>query len=305
MQNILDQLKRKQTRDSTAKNYFGIWRNFNQFVVRLDVKPRKWEDRVYLYCAYSVKKGNKSVTLRSYISAIKAILRADGYELSMDAVILHALTQGCRLRNDTVSTHLPIQLGLLDLLLFELNRKFGHNQPYLMIMYQTMFAMAYYGLFRIGELAASDHSVKAKDVHISTNKDKILMVLYSLKTHGRESQPQKIRIQACDQGLSSTNKRKFFCPFTLMCTYFQLRGRYDDEKEIFFVFRDGSPVTMVEARKTLRDLLLQLGLNCTMYGFHSFRVGRATDMMKWNYKFEQIKLVGRWRSNVIYKYIRQ
>ena len=49
-------------------------------------------------------------------------------------------------------------------------------------------------MFRIGELAMGVHSIRAKDVHISSNKNKILIVLYTSKTHGEESPPQKIKL---------------------------------------------------------------------------------------------------------------
>ena len=175
-----------------------------------------------------MEKGNKSVTLRSYVSAIKAILRADGYELHLEAVVLNTLTQGCKLVNDKVQTRLPIQVGLLDLILFEVGRKYAGNQPYLMILYQALFAIAYYGLFCIGELALSQHSIKGKDVHVAMNKNKILMMLYSSKTHGAESRPQKVKIQARaeldEESSRLARPTRFFCPFDLMRCYIQLKG---------------------------------------------------------------------------------
>ena len=40
MENIVEKLLMKQHRDSTAKNYLSIWRQFNVFIVSLDRKPR-------------------------------------------------------------------------------------------------------------------------------------------------------------------------------------------------------------------------------------------------------------------------
>ena len=53
---------------------------------------------------------------------------------------------------------------------------------------------AYYGLFRIGELTFSEHAVRAKDVHVGTNKKKMLFVLHSSKTHDKGSKPQLIKV---------------------------------------------------------------------------------------------------------------
>ena len=52
----------------------------------------------------------------------------------------------------------------------------------------------YYGLMRVGEVSQGDHPVKARDIHAATNKDKILVILRSSKTHGKSTYPQKIKI---------------------------------------------------------------------------------------------------------------
>ena len=159
--------------------------------------------------------------------------------------------------------------------------------------------MAYYGLFRVGEIAQGDHVIKAKDVHIGTNKDKILAVLYTSKTHGKESRPQKVSISA--NGKSSN---KFFCPFKILRRYAKMRGEYIDENEQFFVFSDGSPVTPQQIRTVLKTLIQRLNLDPNLYEMHSFRVGMASDMLKRGIKIEKIKLAGRWKSNAVFKYIR-
>ena len=56
------------------KNYYGIWKTFNQFIVRLDFKPTNWEDRITLFAGHLIHLGRKSNTVKSYISAIKAVL---------------------------------------------------------------------------------------------------------------------------------------------------------------------------------------------------------------------------------------
>ena len=80
MRNVIDELKFKDNRDSTVKNYYSIWKSFNQFLIRLDHKPECWEDRVLLYCGFLIENKRKLSTIKSYISAIKWILKSDGYE---------------------------------------------------------------------------------------------------------------------------------------------------------------------------------------------------------------------------------
>ena len=68
----------------TQQNYYGIWKNFNRFFLRLDVKPNAWEERLKLYVGYLVGCNKQSMTIKSYISAIKAVLYGVGIELNED-----------------------------------------------------------------------------------------------------------------------------------------------------------------------------------------------------------------------------
>ena len=101
------------------------------------------------------------------------------------------------------------------MILFELEREF-QSQPYLKSLYQALFAIAYYGLFRIGEVAWGPHTMQARNVFIAVNKCKILIILYTSKTHGIEARPQRIKISAlqeCGEEKLGKNSYRHFCPF--------------------------------------------------------------------------------------------
>ena len=177
MYNILDRLKRNRNRQSTKDNYFTIWRLFNRFVLKLDNIPDNWEDRVYLFLTNLTYEGKQSSTIRSYLSAIRAILWDNQYELKNNELELKAITRMCKLTYDIVQQREPVRLPLLEMMLFEFGRMFK-DQPYLLTMYRTLICIAYYGLFRIDELAKGDHAVLAKDVEIATNKQKVKLTLH-------------------------------------------------------------------------------------------------------------------------------
>ena len=50
--NIVDRLKMERVRNSTKSNYYGIWKTFNEFYVRLDIKPPTWEERLILFAGF-------------------------------------------------------------------------------------------------------------------------------------------------------------------------------------------------------------------------------------------------------------
>ena len=270
MELILEKLKCQKNRPSTMANYLSVWRKFNNFVMKLDQKPKFWEDRASLFGAALGEKGIQSSTLKSYMSVIKWTLINDNYPWDDDRVTLNTLMHACRVINDRVNTRLLIHSQLLDLLIFEVQRRFT-NQPFLETMYRTWFHLAYYGLFRVGELAYSTHVVRAKDVHIARNKQKLLFILYTSKTHGHESHPQKIKITAVSQSKGKMKEfglTRFFCPFEASREYLTLRGNYITDSELFFVHRDNSPVTPEQIRNMLKSILQDINLDARLYNTH-------------------------------------
>ena len=186
-------LRNQRHRDSTKKNYYCVWKTFNKFFLHLDIKPSTWEQRLTLFVGYLVQSNKKSATVKSYISAIRAILQDLDIELNEDKYLITSLTRACRLCNDQIRVRLPIHKGLLQVLVGKLADIYC-SQPYLRDLYAAMITTAYYGLFRIGEIAKSEHSVKVHDVHIGVNKNKILFVLRSSQTHNQGNLPQQIKI---------------------------------------------------------------------------------------------------------------
>ena len=109
-----------------------------------------------MFGVYLVDQGSQSSTLASYFSAIKSVLKIDGYKWNDDEVALGALISGYKLKNDSIKTRPPIHKCLLEAVLFEIERMFGESsnpQPYLELLYRAVFSTAYYSLMRIGKIA--------------------------------------------------------------------------------------------------------------------------------------------------------
>ena len=98
-------------------------------------------------------------------------------------ILLTSLMRTCRVVNDCVTDRTPSHCGLLELLLFEIWCFFSQDQPYLCIMYMTMYGIGYYSLMRIDEISKSQHVLWACNVYMGKNKDKMLLILFLSKTH--------------------------------------------------------------------------------------------------------------------------
>ena len=128
-------------------------------------------------------------------------------------------------------------------------------------------------------------------MHVAKNKDKILAILYSSKMHSKESLPQRIKITGVKH-LRKESKTKFFCPFMILKQYLSYRGDYESITEPFFIFRNGVPVQQNNVRLVLSKLIKNLWLNPRLYGTHSLRTGRASDLLKLGFTIEEIKRAG-------------
>ena len=156
------------------------------------------------------------------------------------------------------------------------------------MLVQDYLLLAYYGLFRIGELTQSQHQIKAKDIHIRMNKKKILVVLYSSKTHDKKSWPQKVKITANASADCTIRKKLFFCPFQTLHKYLALHGNYTSDDDPFFIFKGNIPVRATNVRQVLFRTLQNINLNHKLYNTQSFRIGRVSDMIKYGASVDQI-----------------
>ena len=303
--NIVDRLWVSGNRNSTRQNYHCVWRLFNEFFIKLDNKPDSREDRLVLFVGYLINEKKKAATIRSYISAIKSVLKEDGFEINENKYLISSLTKACKYVNDKVRIRLPIHKSLLQIILRKIDDIFNDkgNQPYLATLYRTIISTAYYGLFRIGEVATGTHPVLARDVHIGTNKNKMLFILRTSKTHWSDVKPQTVKVTSNDIG-KGPKTSDIICPFQLLREYLIVRQPFKGDYEPFFVFRDRTPVPAVIACKVLKNMLKQCGFDPALYSFHSLRAGRTGDLAKLQVPLSTIRQLGRWRTNTVYKYLK-
>ena len=163
-------------------------------------------------------------------------------------------------------------------------------------------------LLRVSEVAESIHAVKAKDVQIGANKNKFLIVLRTSKTHWKNMKPQLIKISATKchgSGSFGWADAKLPCLYQLLRDYSAKREGYSCDEEPFFVFSEKSPLMTRHVTNCLKNALRDSGFNCNLYSNHSLRIGQTCDLYNLGLSVETIKKLGRWRSNAVYKYIRQ
>ena len=264
-----------------------------------------WENRLVLFVGHLIETNKKSNTIRSYISAIKAVLNESGIFLSENTFLISSLIRSCRIHQDKLTVKLPIKKALLGQVIKKIYQIFSEQgQPYLASLYSAIFAAAYFGMFRIEELTKSPHVLKARDTFIATNKCKMQFILWTSKTHSRGDKPQVIKISSSKSEIPKDGQSSPFCPFEILQRFIKIRPKSKKKSEQFFVFSDNSPVKASHVRAILKTCLARLKLNPSLYTVHGMRAGRSLDLLKYGVSVETIKQMGRWKSNAVFTYLK-
>ena len=82
------------------------------------------------------------------------------------------------------------------------------------------------------------------------------------------------------------------------------RQGYLTDNEVFFIFKDGSLVKPNQVRAVLLRCISRLNLNPSLYNTQSLHIGWASNLMKAGVPVEVIKHLSRWKSNAVYRYLR-
>ena len=141
----------------------------------------------------------------------------------------------------------------------------------------------------------------AKDIHVGINKNKLMFILHTSKTHNEGMKPQVIKITS-QSNRTENPCTMSFCPFQAIKDYLRVQQRYRG-REPFFVFRDGSPVKANQFRTVLHRTVKFNKLNVLSYNIQGFRVGRSSDLLDLGLSVETIKKLGRWRSSAVHTYL--
>ena len=172
-------------------------------------------------------------------------------------------------------------------------------------LYKTAIITGYYGLFRVGELTTGSDPILVENIYIGNNKWKIQIVLKSSKTHSETSAPQIVQLAGIEKFNLDLQNNFNYCPCKVVPEYIKVRKTSGGKTGPLFIFQDGRPVSPENLGLVLQRAIKTCGLDETVYGCHSLRSGRALDLMKIGFSVETIKLIGRWKSNAVYKYIRE
>lgn len=250
-----------------------------------------------LFIAYLSAKNLAPSTITSYLSAIGYVHKIKGYTDPTKSFLIHKLLTALS-RRRLADLRLPITRPVLH----ELIRSLRHTNSlvYQHCLYSAMFLLAFYGFFRIGELAAKGADCAAsvlrlQDLKFLMQHGQLQMIKIIITTfkHNTDRKPFEILIEREDT--------LPYCPVQALVEYCKLRGALPGP---LFCQPNLAPITVYQFNTELSRCLQFCGLDTRRYKGHSFRIGTASLAADKGFSDAQICTLGRWKSDAFKLYIR-
>lgn len=287
--------------EGSKKTYQRAWSVYSQFCRRfggssLPTMPLD-QAAVALFISYLSASKLAPSTISSYISAISYAHKLKSYPDPTKSFLIRKLLSA-QSRRGSPDVRLPITRPVLHELISSLGHTTG--SAYQRTLYTAMFLIAFYGFFRVGEIAAktkgSAHSIlQFRQLQFLPNahESRMAKITISEFKHNTSNRPFEIIIQREDS--------QPFCPLNALIQYCMVRGSGNGP---LFCFPDASPVTVGQFNTELHRCLIFCGLDVAHYKSHSFRIGAASHAAEMGFTGAQIRTLGRWKSDAFRLYIR-
>jgi hypothetical protein len=281
---------------STQMVYKRAWTLFRQFAQDLKVHFQGVDSlplnhfHVAQFISYLRLLGMAPNTIISYISAIGYVHKIKGVTDPTSTTLVQKLICATVRVNPKNDNRLPITDILLIRMVQSLNSVI--SVPYYRALFRAMFAVAFFGLMRIGEITKTNQGQNVLQLgQVKISKDKVVITITKFKHNN--GNPMDILLGAHDQ--------KDICPVKAIHQYLSFRGGHVGP---LFCFPDGNPVTREFFVKRLTACVKFCGMDAARYKTHSFRIGSASYYASMGYSDSQIRILGRWKSDAFKRYIR-
>lgn len=287
--------------DSSRRQYQRAWIVFRQFYAQfyrsenptLPLDP----NCIPLFISYLSFRKMAYSTVASYLSAISYVHKLRGFRDPTKSFLIQKLLTALS-RQRTADVRLPVTKPVLHELVQSL--AFTNSSARQRSLFGTMFLVAFYGLFRIGELATK-----------STNSWSSVVQYNSLTFLSRNGFSHMAQISISEFKHNPTKKAfnillaredcTTLCPVVALLQYTRLRG---DRPGPLFCHADFSPVSFHQFNTELQRCLTYCGLDISRYKSHSFRIGGACHAADKGFTDAQIRALGRWKSDAFKAYLR-
>ncbi len=193
--------------EKTRSSYVRHYQKFVEFLRRVQPTPTNWEDSLLLFRGHLISEGKSSHTIASYMTGICSRLRLDGVDLRENEYLMKQLHRAAK-KKDSERIRCPVTKNLLNQILKRVDLATAND--FKASLFKAIFAVAYEGLFRIGELVESEHALKATCVMQAADGEELNCVQHSSKVLQKGDPPVVVHIPT---------SAGVFCPCSLMTEF--------------------------------------------------------------------------------------
>ena len=212
---------------------------------------------------------------------------------------LHTILRAIkRIQGSTVRSRLPITFDILHNMCKRIRK--GLFSPFLNIMLEAAFTVAFFGFLRCGEFTCKSVfdpqiNLTMDDVTIEEDSSSVKILLKASKT---DPFRRGVVVNLFRTGHS-------VCPVTAVLNYLKTIPSHLKRKgQPFFLNDKLQPLTRHFFLQQLKTVLQSMGLDHSQLGQgHSFRIGAASSCSKAGIEDHLIKTLGRWSSDCYIRYI--
>lgn len=301
MVNTLRDLLGSTLTSGSMKCYQRAWAVFTQFINRFyslssPTLPIS-SSCLALFISYLCARKLAPSTVIGHVSAIGYVHKMKGFPDPSKAFLIRKLLTAVG-RHKSSDIRLPITRNVLHELVGSLEHT--NSSAWQRILFKAMFLVAFYGFFRLGELATKGSQfascvLQYGSIHFVTEKGCVCKVKITISKFKHNSTNRPCEIMIDRQSVRS------FCPVQSLIDYCNIRGLAPGP---LFCFPDMRAITVTQFNTELRRCLTFCGLDSCRYKSHSFRIGAACYAAEQGFSDAQIRSLGRWKSDAFKLYIR-
>ena len=253
---------------------------------------------------YATDRANRRVqwsTIRGHLAAIRSAHIDLGIDLDFTqfASLQRLLTGIKRFQGIQADSRLPITYDILC-------KMFQHLTPKTSLtfaIFRAAFSLAYFGILRVSEFAASIPVDETKLLRYSnitfspnqTNPDLMQLHLLASKTD--------IFRKGITLPIPCVCKESQVCAVHEMINLFSIKPISQSSQEPLFIFPNGTLLNRKTVSNMLSALTEKCGLPANRYKAHSFRKGAASTLAAAGIPDSTIQTMGRWSTDCYKTYI--
>lgn len=295
--NVVDDLIGSALKSSTKRSYNSAQKQFIEFCFNNELRylPTT-EAAVLLFIGHLHIRGLKGHTIRVYLSAVRSMHVLNGFKNPIDTPRIAAAVKGAIVKSSGPERKHPITFDILGEMIDGLAGRDDAS------MFKAAFALCFFGCFRSGELCVGDHAIFDPKVHLCVeditfyDEEKYLSVF--LKSSKTDTFSQGIKVFV---GCSGHRH----CAFCYLKKYMAKHCMSKPGASPLFHHHGGVALKRSYFVSITKILVASLGLDPKNYAGHSFRAGSTTTASQKSFADWELKLLGRWQSNIYSIYVRK